>query len=348
MKILGVSLGTKNGNNDTMCRVALEAAKEKGAEIEFIHLHDWNMEYCSGCVACSRGLVMGKGMICTRKDDFAAFYDKLVEADGVLFVDPIFESGATGLFHTITDRMGPGHDTGMLLMLDGKLKEQGKEGLNPRLFRQKAISFVGIGGSDWALRTETDHAMFAMSPGWKVVNNEFWSWSKDVIMQDDKIERMKEIGANLGGEQSGHIIMLDSNTTGDGLLSALLLLEVIVKTGKKLSELAYADSLTKLPNRAASDSIMKKLGIIDNPPNYMFVDWMVVDGYSLHHPPKALGQTALCMFYCYGLENAAKLCTLYEDEQRREKYLERKRQMTQAVNTYLFDKEKNLYFQNIS
>lgn len=52
------------------------------------------------------------------------------------------------------------------------------------------------------------------------------------------LERMKEIGANLGGEQSGHIIMLDSNTTGDGLLSALLLLEVIVKTGKKLSELA--------------------------------------------------------------------------------------------------------------
>ena len=149
MKILGVSLGTKNGNNDTMCRVALEAAKAKGAEIEFIHLHDWKIDYCSGCVACSRGLVMGKGMICTRKDDFAAFYNKLVEADGVLIVDPIFESGGTGLFHSITDRMGPGHDTGMLLMLDGKLKEQGKEGLDPRLFRQKAISFIGIGGSDW-------------------------------------------------------------------------------------------------------------------------------------------------------------------------------------------------------
>ena len=49
MKILGVSLGTKNGNNDTMCRVALEAAKEKGAEIEFIHLLDWDIQYCSGC-----------------------------------------------------------------------------------------------------------------------------------------------------------------------------------------------------------------------------------------------------------------------------------------------------------
>lgn len=52
------------------------------------------------------------------------------------------------------------------------------------------------------------------------------------------LERMQEIGANLGGEQSGHIILLDENTTGDGLLSALHLLEVMVETGKPLSELA--------------------------------------------------------------------------------------------------------------
>lgn len=52
------------------------------------------------------------------------------------------------------------------------------------------------------------------------------------------LERMKEIGANLGGEQSGHIIFLDENTTGDGLLSALHLLQVMVESGKKLSELS--------------------------------------------------------------------------------------------------------------
>ena len=52
------------------------------------------------------------------------------------------------------------------------------------------------------------------------------------------LEHMKEVGANLGGEQSGHIIFLDENTTGDGLLSALHLLEVMVSTKKKLSELA--------------------------------------------------------------------------------------------------------------
>lgn len=52
------------------------------------------------------------------------------------------------------------------------------------------------------------------------------------------LERMREIGANLGGEQSGHIIFLDENTTGDGLLSALHLLQVMVETKKPLSELS--------------------------------------------------------------------------------------------------------------
>ena len=51
------------------------------------------------------------------------------------------------------------------------------------------------------------------------------------------LENMLENGYNIGGEQSGHIIFLDENTTGDGLLSGLHLLEVMVNTKKKLSEL---------------------------------------------------------------------------------------------------------------
>ena len=66
----------------------------------------------------------------------------------------------------------------------------------------------------------------------------------DILAEQTKVgdryvlERMREIGASLGGEQSGHIIFLDENTTGDGLLSALHLLEVMVDTGKPLAELA--------------------------------------------------------------------------------------------------------------
>jgi phosphoglucosamine mutase len=52
------------------------------------------------------------------------------------------------------------------------------------------------------------------------------------------LEEMLNSGYNLGGEQSGHIIFLDYNTTGDGILTALQLLAIMKQTGKPLSELA--------------------------------------------------------------------------------------------------------------
>lgn len=52
------------------------------------------------------------------------------------------------------------------------------------------------------------------------------------------IREMQEHGAILGGEQSGHIIFLDHNTTGDGLVSALQVMRIMMETGKKLSELS--------------------------------------------------------------------------------------------------------------
>ena len=74
------------------------------------------------------------------------------------------------------------------------------------------------------------------------------------------LETMKEEGANLGGEQSGHIIFLDENTTGDGLLSALHLLQVMVETGESLSDLAAVMNVlpqalvnAKVPNHKKND-----------------------------------------------------------------------------------------------
>ncbi|MDY4069817.1 MAG: phosphoglucosamine mutase [Lachnospiraceae bacterium] len=83
------------------------------------------------------------------------------------------------------------------------------------------------------------------------------------------LERMREIGASLGGEQSGHVIFLDENTTGDGLLSALHLLQVLVETGKPLSELAEVMEVlpqalvnAKVPNHK-KDSYMEYPEIAD-------------------------------------------------------------------------------------
>ena len=52
------------------------------------------------------------------------------------------------------------------------------------------------------------------------------------------IENMREHGYSLGGENSGHIIFADNSTTGDGIMSALKILAIMKKSGKKLSELA--------------------------------------------------------------------------------------------------------------
>ena len=59
------------------------------------------------------------------------------------------------------------------------------------------------------------------------------------------LEAMRAGDYTLGGEQSGHVIFLEHNTTGDGLLSGIKLSEAIVRSGLTASELA--DSLTKYP-----------------------------------------------------------------------------------------------------
>ncbi|MBL6078555.1 phosphoglucosamine mutase [Belnapia sp. T18] len=60
-------------------------------------------------------------------------------------------------------------------------------------------------------------------------------------------ERMRDTGCNLGGEQSGHVIMADFATTGDGLIAALQVLSVLVQEGKPASEVCRR--FTPLPQR---------------------------------------------------------------------------------------------------
>lgn len=90
----------------------------------------------------------------------------------------------------------------------------------------------------------------------------------DIAMKQEKInvakttvgdryvlEEMLKNDYNIGGEQSGHIIFLDHNTTGDGLLTALQLLAVVKESGKKLSDLTAV--MTELPQVLVNARIKK-------------------------------------------------------------------------------------------
>jgi len=88
---------------------------------------------------------------------------------------------------------------------------------------------------------------------------------KDVITKvGDRyvVEEMRKNGYNFGGEQSGHMIFLDYNTTGDGMLSGIQLLLVMKETGKKLSELA--SELTIYPQELVNIRVTDKHGYLEN------------------------------------------------------------------------------------
>lgn len=70
------------------------------------------------------------------------------------------------------------------------------------------------------------------------------------------LERMSAEGYNFGGEQSGHFIFLDHNTTGDGLISALQVLSLMKRTGQPMSELAK--SMTAVPQVLLNVKVTQK------------------------------------------------------------------------------------------
>jgi len=76
------------------------------------------------------------------------------------------------------------------------------------------------------------------------------------------MEEMRRGGYNLGGEQSGHVIFLDYNTTGDGMLTALQLVSTVVASGKTLGELK--SMMQKFPQVLVNVRVADKSGLNDN------------------------------------------------------------------------------------
>lgn len=85
---------------------------------------------------------------------------------------------------------------------------------------------------------------------------------KEITAVGDRyvVEEMRKSGYNLGGEQSGHVIIMDYNTTGDGQLTGVQLTKIMQETGKKLSELAADVTIypQKLVNIRVENSMKDK------------------------------------------------------------------------------------------
>lgn len=89
-------------------------------------------------------------------------------------------------------------------------------------------------------------------------------------------------------------------------------------------------------------------GLLETPPDYMFIDWLDPDGISMHHPPKALGQTCLCMFYYGALKTAARIFTVLGKQAMAEKNAAKARELAAAIIRELYDPQQELFFEGLN
>lgn len=115
------------------------------------------------------------------------------------------------------------------------------------------------------------------------------------------VDEMRRSGYNLGGEQSGHLIFSDSGTTGDGILAALQLLEIVNETQKPMSELKKC--MEVLPQVLKNVKVDKKVPLNDMP--------KVKD--AIADCEAKLGSKGRVLFRYSGTENLARIMLEGED-----------------------------------
>jgi len=116
------------------------------------------------------------------------------------------------------------------------------------------------------------------------------------------IKKMRKIEANLGGEQSGHIVMFEHGTTGDGLVAALSILDILNTSGKPLSELAAC--FKKFPQTLVNVPVKSRKPIED----------MIGVNRAIHNAEQELGERGRVLVRYSGTELLARVMIEAENE----------------------------------
>lgn len=154
-KLLAVSFGRKGGNCDIIAKMALVAAKKEDVEVEFINTCKLKIDRCTGCGACDKVREKGGMSLCIFKDDFIFVREKIMDADALLVVVPVYSVAPVGQFKNLVDRMGASHDRAALIAENERRRALGwseDKMLDPRVFKNRPFACVSVGG--------------ARTPGW--------------------------------------------------------------------------------------------------------------------------------------------------------------------------------------
>lgn len=125
-----------------------------------------------------------------------------------------------------------------------------------------------------------------------------------------------------------------------------MLYDVYRYTGDRALLQECEDALRILLDRFAT--YVGDTGLVETPKSFMFIDWLYIDEISLHHPPKALGQTCLNMFYHKALTTAGQIYEALGRANEAAAYLAQADALKLAINTLLYDADRDLYFEGLN
>lgn len=130
------------------------------------------------------------------------------------------------------------------------------------------------------------------------------------------------------------------------LIWVMMLYDTYMYTGNRKLLEDCVDAMLYLFQRF--DRYMGDNGLIEHPTDYLFVDWLDVDGYTLHHPPKNLGQSCLNMFYYGALVHAGKIYTELSISAMAEECNRKAQALKEAINRLLYSEEKGMYCEGLA
>ncbi|MGI6316799.1 MAG: flavodoxin family protein [Christensenellales bacterium] len=206
-KVLGVSFGRKVGNCDVMVKQALMVCEEAGYETAFLRADDLNISNCTGCIACTVGMMTGRGRgYCVRHDDFDILDESIMQSDAVILACPTYETSVTGRFKTVCDRIGPSHD---ITFRKAAYEEGLAAGLpeeklpDIRSFKKRSAALISVGGAmteNWIVLTLPMMFEFTFPLGIDVVDTVEYHGAmafENVAGNPVMMERMKKVGRNI-------------------------------------------------------------------------------------------------------------------------------------------------------
>lgn len=206
-KILGVSFGRKLGNCDIMVKHALMECEKAGMETAFIRADDLQVNNCTGCIACTVGMITGTGRgYCVKHDDFDILDECIMQSDGLIIACPTYETSVTGRFKTICDRIGPSHDITFRKAAydEGKAAGKPEEKLpDVRSFKKRSAALISVGGAmteNWIALTLPTMFEMTFSLGIDVIDTyEYYGAMahESILGNPPVLERMAKVGQHI-------------------------------------------------------------------------------------------------------------------------------------------------------